>query len=68
MRPTEVELTAQHEGAGDVGDGRLEAGVVDVHDEIANVTVRGGIYREYLQLVRTADGWKIANALWAFDH
>jgi hypothetical protein len=29
--------------------------------------VRGGVYREYLQLIRTSDGWKIANSLWEFD-
>jgi hypothetical protein len=31
---------------------------------IANVTVRSAIYREYVQLVRTSRGWKIANVLW----
>ena len=28
---------------------------------------RGGVYREYLQMVRTNAGWKIANALWAHE-
>jgi Putative lumazine-binding len=40
--------------------------VTDVHKTIANVTVYSDIYREYLGLVRTRDGWKIANALWQF--
>ncbi len=60
-----VELTA--EGAGrdkDVGARGIDITVEDVHGEIANVTVRSAVYREYLQLVRTPDGWKIVNALW----
>jgi len=32
--------------------------------DIASVTVRSAVYHEYLQLVRTPEGWKIANALW----
>jgi hypothetical protein len=37
---------------------------VDVHGTIASVVVDSNVYREYLHLVRTPDGWKIANALW----
>ena len=33
------------------------------HD-IASALVRSEPYHEYLHLVRTGDGWKIANALW----
>jgi hypothetical protein len=44
----------------------FEVEVVDVYRTIANVTVRSDVYREYLGLVRTPDGWKIANALWRF--
>ncbi|MDB4982379.1 MAG: hypothetical protein JWM82_3131 [Myxococcales bacterium] len=62
-----LELTSQHAGAEDVGDGRLDITVTDLHGDIASVIVRGGIYHEYLQLVRTGDGWRIANALWAFE-
>jgi ketosteroid isomerase-like protein len=62
-----LELTAQHAGAEDIGDGRLEITVTDLHGDIASAIVRGGIYHEYLQLVRTGDGWRIANALWAFE-
>jgi hypothetical protein len=45
-------------------DPRIEVDVEDVFDHIANVTVRSAVYREYLQLVRTAEGWKIVNVLW----
>ena len=40
--------------------------VEDVYDTIANATVRSAVYREYVQLVRTPEGWKIVNALWAW--
>ena len=48
----------------DPGDRRIEVEVEDVHRTIANATVRSAVYREYVQLVRTADGWKIVNTLW----
>ena len=32
--------------------------------EAAIATVRSAVYREYVQLVRTPDGWKIVNTLW----
>jgi hypothetical protein len=61
-----LELTASGEGRReDPGDRRIEVTVEDVHDPIANVTVRSAVYREYLQLVRTGAGWRIVNALWA---
>jgi hypothetical protein len=60
-----LELTADGEGRReDPGDRRIEIAVADVHDTIANVTVRSAVYREYLQLVRTGEGWRIVNALW----
>jgi hypothetical protein len=62
-----MKFTAAGEGASDVGDGRLDITVADIHENIANVTVRGGVYREYLQLVRVGDGWKIVAALWDYD-
>jgi Putative lumazine-binding len=46
------------------GDRRIEVEVADVHDTIASATVRSTVYREYVQLVRTLEGWKIVNALW----
>ncbi len=60
-----INLTARgvgkHRGS---GDRRIEVEVVDVYGSIASVTVRSTVYREYLHLARTADGWKIVNALW----
>ncbi len=48
----------------DPGDRRIEVEIHDVHGTIANATVRSAVYREYLQLARTPDGWKIVNTLW----
>jgi hypothetical protein len=49
----------------DPGDRQIDVTVEDIHATIANVTVRSAVYREYVQLARTADGWKIVNTLWA---
>ena len=43
---------------------RIDVSVVDVYEEIASAVVDSDVYREYLHLVRTGDGWKIVNALW----
>ena len=51
----------------DPGDRRIEVEVEDIHGSIANVTVRSSVYREYVQLVRTPEGWKIVNALWGLS-
>ncbi|HET7146844.1 MAG TPA: nuclear transport factor 2 family protein [Gaiellaceae bacterium] len=59
-----LELTAQGEGRADGVDRTLEILVEDITEDIANVTVHSAVYDEYLQLVRTRDGWRIANALW----
>lgn len=59
-----IELTASGEGRADGADRTLEITVLDVHEDIATVAVRAAAYYEYLHLVRTHDGWKIANALW----
>ena len=48
----------------DYFEGWFDIDVEDVHEDIASVTVRSAVYREYLHLVRTAEGWRIANALW----
>ena len=58
-----LDLTAEGTGAEDAADRRLEVTIEDVYDGIASVTVRSAVYHEYLHLVRTSDGWKIANAL-----
>ena len=61
-----VAWTAEGEGkAEDPGPGRrIDVTVVDVHGNIASAVVDSDVYREYLHLVRTDDGWKIVNALW----
>jgi len=61
-----VAWTAEGEGrALDPGPGRrIDVTVVDVHGDIASAVVESDVYREYLHLVRTDDGWKIVNALW----
>jgi ketosteroid isomerase-like protein len=59
-----VELTRQGAGKPDGADRTLDIEVEDVYEDIACVTVRSAVYHEYVQLVRTQDGWKIANALW----
>ena len=51
----------------DPGDRQIEVEVEDVYGTIASATVRSAVYREYVQLVRTGDGWKIVNALWAWS-
>ncbi|HWJ31847.1 MAG TPA: nuclear transport factor 2 family protein [Gaiellaceae bacterium] len=63
-----LELTAQGEGAEDGVDRTLEIRVEDLYGTIANVTVESAVYQEYVQLVRTADGWKIVNTLWRPRH
>jgi putative lumazine-binding protein len=61
-----VAWTAAGEGTeADPGPGRrIDVTVVDVHGNIASAVVDSDVYREYLHLVRTDDGWKIVNALW----
>jgi hypothetical protein len=34
----------------------------DQYHHIATVTVRSGIYREYLHVMNTTDGWKLLHA------
>jgi hypothetical protein len=59
-----LELTRNGEGKADGADRTLDVQVEDVYGDIASATVRSAVYHEYLQLVRTRRGWKIANALW----
>ena len=63
-----VELTAAGGGKGESPEGGLsiDVEVVQLYGNIASVVVRSAVYREYLHLVRTDDGWKIVNALWHF--
>jgi hypothetical protein len=62
-----VEATA--DGVGrmrDPGSDRrnIEVHVDHVHGDIATVSATSAVYVDYLQLVRTREGWKIANVLW----
>jgi hypothetical protein len=61
-------LTAAGEGKGDdpAGERRIDVELVDLYGNIGSVVVRSAVYREYLHLVRTDEGWKIVNALWHF--
>ena len=59
-----LELTAAGEGKDDRGDGTLEVEVDEVRGEIASARVRSAVYDEFVHLVRTSYGWKIANTVW----
>ena len=59
---TEGEGRSEDPGA----DRTIDVEVVDIHGNIASVVLRSDVYREYLHLVRTDEGWKIVNALWHF--
>lgn len=61
-----VAWTAEGEGKSlnTGGEREIHVEVVDLYGNIASVVVRSSVYREYLHLVRTDDGWRIANALW----
>jgi ketosteroid isomerase-like protein len=59
-----VELTQQGAGIEDRADGRIDIEITAHDGDIASATVRTAVYTEYVHLVRTRDGWKIANALW----
>jgi hypothetical protein len=60
-----IDATARGVGRDrDPGDRRIEVEVDNVYGTIASATVRSAVYREYVQLVLTPDGWKIVNALW----
>ncbi len=61
----EAMLQACAEGEGTrIQDRWVEIDIADVCGNIASAVVRSASYREYLHLIRTGDGWKIADALW----
>jgi ketosteroid isomerase-like protein len=62
-----LELTALGEGKADGADRSLDIEVEDATEDTASVTVRSAVYHEYVHLVRTPDGWRIANALWRYS-
>jgi Putative lumazine-binding len=45
-------------------DPAIKIKVDDIYDHIATVTVHSAVYIEYLQLMKTAEGWRIVNALY----
>jgi hypothetical protein len=45
-------------------DRTYEVAISDVHGDIAAATVHAVPYVDYVHLLRTADGWRIVNALW----
>jgi hypothetical protein len=59
-----LELVRASAGVEDRTDDPIEVTVVDIHHDIAAAVVRSAQYREYLHLLRTAEGWKIVNAFW----
>lgn len=63
-KPQMVEWTREGEGRKDAGP--IDIRIHDINGNIATATVRGGVYHEYVHLVRGPEGWKIANALWRF--
>lgn len=60
-------IAATGEGIGkgrDVPDRQIQIYVIEIYEPMATVVVHSAVYREYLHLVKTRDGWKIVNALW----
>jgi hypothetical protein len=57
-----IEATAEERGKRNGVE--IDVEVVDVYGDIATAVVRSSVYREYLHLLRTDEGWKIVNALW----
>jgi Putative lumazine-binding len=58
-----LQACAGGEGTG-AADRWVKIGIADVCGAVASAVVRSAPYREYLHLVRTGGGWKIAGALW----
>jgi hypothetical protein len=59
-----VDATERGAGKGIAADTTVDVEINDVYDDIASVAVHAPAYHEYLHLVRTDVGWKIANTLW----
>jgi Putative lumazine-binding len=62
-----LELTAAGEGRQDGVDRSLSIRIEDVREDIASVTIESAVYHEYVHLMKTGDGWRIANALWRYS-
>jgi hypothetical protein len=50
----------------DPGERQINIDIVEIYGAIATVVVHSNVYREYLHVARTDDGWKLVNALWDF--
>ena len=60
-----IGLTRDGEGKAErPSDLAIKVRIDDVHEQIATATVYSAVYIEYLQLMRTAEGWRIVNALY----
>jgi hypothetical protein len=60
-----VDATAAGIGRRDVATARAyDVGPIVVYDDVASAHVHAVPYVDYLHLVRTADGWRIINAIW----
>jgi hypothetical protein len=61
----ELMLQACAEGEGTrITDQWVRIDMADVCGGIASAVIRSAPDREYLHLIKTGDGWKIADALW----
>ena len=60
-----IEYTAAGGGAANAEKAEpIEITVNQIDGNLATATVLSGVFTDYLQLVRTDSGWRIANALW----
>ncbi len=63
---TMVDAAAAGQGRRTAAQGReYEVRIDDVYGDVASAVVHAVPFVDYLHLVRTADGWRILNALWA---
>ncbi len=61
-----VNAAAAGQGRRTDAQGReYEVRIDDVYGDVASAVVHAVPFVDYLQLVRTPDGWRILNALWA---
>jgi Putative lumazine-binding len=64
---TMIDATRAGLGKGrDGGERRIDIEVVEIYGAIATAVVYSNVYREYLHVARTDEGWKLVNALWDF--
>ena len=63
--PQMVNWTREGEGKSErPKDLAIKVHVDDIYEHIATATVYSAVYIEYVQLVRTPDGWRIVSALY----